>query len=150
MAKQFITEAARMQKLAGIINETEENTIDEGFKDWLIGLGLTAATIAGGAKVYQMDKAQEKDRNARIAYYNKNLSPVFNNMGDDQKSTLGSAINDIKKELAIAPTSTITPEEFSKVLSNYAETYIKNHPNEFSIGEDSLIYWNKIKENPYK
>ena len=149
MSKQFITEAKRMQKLAGIIAENQEETIDEGFKDWLIGLGLTAATILGGVKVHQLDQKQQADRKAQVAFYEKNISPVFNKMSDEQKLNLGSSINDIKKKFAFG-SSDMTGAEAADVLKRYAEDYIKNNPNEFSIGEDSLIYWNKAKENPYK
>jgi hypothetical protein len=149
MSKQFITEAKRMQKLAGIIAENQEETIDEGFKDWLIGLGLTAATILGGVKVYQLDQKQQADRKAQAAFYEKNISPVLDKMSDEKKLDLGSAINDKTKKLAFG-SSDMTGEEAAGVLSRYAEDYIKSHPNEFSIGEDSLIYWNKAKENPYK
>jgi hypothetical protein len=148
--KQFITEAQRMQKLAGIIVENHEKTIDEGFKDWLIGLGLTAATILGGVKVYQLDQKDQADRKAQIVYFEKNILPVFNKMDDIQKSSLGSQIDKGTGKFTLSSNSSITPNEFSKMLTDYAEEYIKNHPNEFSIGEDSLIYWNKAKENPYK
>jgi hypothetical protein len=149
MSKQFITEAKRMQKLAGIIAENQEETIDEGFKDWLIGLGLTAATILGGVKVHQLDQKQQADRKAQIAFYEKNIRPVLNKMSDEKKLDLGSSINDRTKKFAFG-SSDMTGAEAADVLKRYAEDYIKNHSNEFSIGEDSLIYWNKAKENPYK
>ena len=148
--KQFITEAQRMQKLAGIIVENHEKTIDEGFKDWLIGLGLTAATILGGVKVYQLDQKQQADRKAQIVHFEKNILPIFNKMNDEQKSSLGSQIDKGTGKFTLSSNSSITPNEFSKMLTDYAEEYMKARPNEFSIGEDSLIYWNKAKENPYK
>jgi hypothetical protein len=148
--KQFITEAQRMQKLAGIIVENHEKTIDEGFKDWLIGLGLTAATILGGVKVYQLDQKDQADRKAQIVYFEKNILPVFNKMDDIQKLALATQINRGVGKYAFSDNTSLTPNELEKILTDYAKEYIKNHPNEFSIGEDSLIYWNKAKENPYK
>lgn len=151
MAKQFITEAARMQKLAGIINETEENTIDEGLKDWLIGLGLTAATIAGGAKVYQMDQAREKDKKAQQEYFDNALSKVWDKMSDEQKSDLGSIINDKTKKLSVASGSSLSAEDFSKALVKYAGEYMRSHANEFSVDpQDSTIHWKFEEASPYK
>jgi len=149
MSKQFITEAKRMQKLAGIIAENQEETIDEGLKNLIIGLGLTAATIFGGVKVHQLDQKQQATRQAQIEYFKKALTPVLDKMSDEQKLNLGSSINDIKKKFAFG-SSDMTGEEAAGVLKRYAEDYMENNPNEFSIGEDSLIYWNKAKENPYK
>jgi hypothetical protein len=151
MAKQLIKEAARMQKLAGIINENEQNILDEGLKDWLVGLGLTAATIAGGIKVYQMDQAQEKDKKAQKEYFDNVLSKVFNKMTDEQKSDLGFNINEKTNKLSIAPTSKITPIEYSKILARYAEEYVETHANEFSVDPQSgLIHWKLEKTSPYK
>jgi hypothetical protein len=148
--KQFITEAQRMQKLAGIIAENHEETIDEGFKNWLIGLGLTAATIFGGVKVYQLDQKQQADKKAQIVYFEKNILPVFNKMDDTQKLALGAQINKGTGKFTLSSNSSITPDEFFKMSIDYAEKYMKARPNEFSIGEDSLIYWNRAKENPYE
>lgn len=145
MAKQFITEAARMQKLAGIINETEENTIDEGLKNWIIGLGLTAATIAGGATVYQIDKAKENDQKIQKAYFDNVLSNVWDKMSDEDKSNLGTTINSIKKDMVYG--SNYSADDLIKINSNYASKYIQKHPNEFSINpEDNTIHW-KFEEN---
>jgi len=148
--KQFITEAQRMQKLAGIIVENHEKTIDEGFKDWLIGLGLTAATILGGVKVYQLDQKDQADRKAQIVYFEKNILPVFNKMDDIQKLALATQINRGVGKYAFSDNTSLTPNELEKILTDYAKEYIKNHPNEFSIGVDSFIYWNRAKEHPYK
>jgi len=148
--KQFITEAQRMQKLAGIIVENHEKTIDEGFKDWLIGLGLTAATILGGVKVYQLDQKDQADRKAQIVYFEKNILPIFNKMDDIQKLALATQINRGVGKYAFSDNTSLTPNELEKILTDYAKEYIKNHPNEFSIGVDSFIYWNRAKEHPYK
>jgi hypothetical protein len=150
---QLINEAKRMQFLAGLITESQmngEENLDEGFKDWLIGLGLTAATILGGVKVYQLDQKQQADKKAQVEYFSKKLTPVIDKMDDEKKSDLGTQINDITKKLSVASNSQMSAEDYSKALSNYAESYMESHPNEFSIGEDGLIYWNKAKENPYK
>jgi len=83
-------------------------------------------------------------------HFEKNILPVFNKMNDEQKSSLGSQIDKGTGKFTLSSNSSITPNEFSKMLTDYAEEYMKARPNEFSIGEDSLIYWNKAKENPYK
>lgn len=141
---QLINEAKRMQYLAGLINESQlnEENIEEGFKEWVLAGLITLGTIGGGIKVYQMDKEAEADRKAQTEYYDNILSKSLDKMSDVEKVELGSKISDKTKELAIAPTSKITPQEFSRILQRYAEDYIKSHPNEFSVdAQNGLLHW---------
>lgn len=142
--KQPLHEIARMQKLAGLINESQisEENLDEGFKEWVLAGLITLSTIAGGTKVYQMDKEAQADRKAQTEYYENILGKSFEKMSDDEKSDLGSQINDKTKKLALASTSKITSEEYSKILSRYAEEYMRSHANEFSVdAQDGSIHW---------
>jgi len=141
---QLINEAKRMQYLAGIINESQlnEENLEEGFKEWVLAGLITLGTIAGGTKVYQMDKEAAVDRKAQTEYYENILSKSLEKMSNEEKVELGSKINDKTKKLSIAPTSKITPEEFSEILTKYAEDYIKSHANEFSINaQDGSLHW---------
>ena len=147
---QYINEAKRFQKLAGIINESQlsEENLDEGFKEWLLAGLITLSTIAGGIKVYQMDKEAETDRKAQTEYYQNILKKSVDKMDDHKKAELGGAISDRTGALSIAPNSDITPQQFSKVLSTYADNYIKSHPNQFSVNaKDSSLHW-KFEEAP--
>jgi hypothetical protein len=143
--KTQINEIKRMQQLAGIINESqlnEDEMIDEGFKEWVLAGLITLGTIAGGTKVYQMDKEAEADRKAQIEYYDNILSKSVEKMSDEQKSDLGAKINEKTKNLTVSSSSKITPTEFSKILSKYADDYIKSHPNEFSVSaKDGSLHW---------
>jgi hypothetical protein len=78
---QLINEAKRMQYLAGIINESQlnEENLDEGFKEWLLAGLITLGTIAGGTKVYQMDKEAEADKAAQTEYYENILGKSLKN-----------------------------------------------------------------------
>lgn len=143
---QLINEAKRMQYLAGILTESqlneEEDIMEEGLKDWILAGLITLGTIAGGTKVYQMDKEYEADKKAQTEYYDNILSKSLEKMSDEQKSDLGNNINKKTKELSVTSTSKITPEEFNKFLTDYAEDYVKAHPNEFSISaKDGLVHW---------
>jgi hypothetical protein len=141
---QLINEAKRMQYLAGIINESQlnEENLDEGFKEWILAGLITLGTIAGGTKVYQMDKEAETDKAAQTEYYENVLSKSLDKMDDTQKSDLGDIINAKTKKLVLAPGSNMSSEDFSKALANYADNYIKSHPNEFSVGaQDSSLHW---------
>jgi hypothetical protein len=143
--KQQLNEIKRMQLLAGIITESQlnqEEMIDEGFKEWLLAGLITLGTIGGGMKVYQMDKEAETDRKAQIEYYENILSKSLEKMTDEEKSDLGSEINQKTKKLAISPSSDMSAEEFSSVLSRYADDYIKSHANEFSVSaQDGSLHW---------
>jgi hypothetical protein len=141
--KTQLNEVYRMQQLAGIINESQlnEENIEEGMKDWLLA-GLITLSTLGGVKVYQMDKEAEADRKAQTEYYDNILSKALEKMSDDQKSDLGNTINKKTKDATVSSNSTITPTEFSKFLGDYAERYVKAHPNEFSISaKDGTIQW---------
>jgi len=142
--KQQINEIRRMQQLAGILTESQldKENLDEGFKEWILAGLITLSTIAGGIKVYQMDKEAEADKAAQTEYYENILGKSLNKMDDTQKSDLGNMINTKTKKLALAPNSDITSIQFSKTLANYADDYIKNHPNEFSVdAKDGSLHW---------
>jgi hypothetical protein len=141
---QLINEAKRMQYLAGIINESqlnEEDIMEEGLKDWVLA-GLITLSTLGGVKVYQMDKEAEADRKAQTEYYDNILSKALEKMSDDDKTKLGHKINDKTRDMSLAPTTKITPLEFARIVKDYAEDYVKAHPNEFSISaKDGTIQW---------
>jgi hypothetical protein len=143
--KTQLNEIRRIQKLAGIINESylDEENLEEGFKEWVLAGLITLGTIGGGTKVYQMDKEAQMDKKAQIEYYENVLGKSLDKMDDTQKSDLGDMINAKTKKLAISPNSNMSSEDFSKALANYADSYIKNHPNEFSVdAQDGSLHWN--------
>lgn len=132
-----------MQQLAGIITESQfsEETIEEGMKDWLLA-GLITLSTLGGVKVYQMDKEAEADRKAQTEYYDNILSKALEKMSDDDKTRLGYKINDKTKDMSLSFDTKITPIEYARINKDYAEDYVKAHPNEFSISaKDGTIQW---------
>jgi hypothetical protein len=141
---QLINEAKRMQYLAGIINESqlnEEDIMEEGLKDWILA-GLITLSTLGGVKVYQMDKEAETDRKAQTEYYDNILSKALGKMSDEQKTELGDKINDKTRDMLLTLDTKITPIQFAKFLGDYAEDYVKAHPNEFSVSaKDGTIQW---------
>lgn len=142
----LINEAKRMQYLAGILNESqlneEEDIMEEGLKDWILAGLITLGTIAGGTKVYQMDKEYEADKKAQAEYYDNILSKAFDKMTDEQKADLGMTISSKTKALMHGSKDFPTQDEWNIIHKSYANDYVKAHPNEFSISaKDGLVHW---------
>jgi hypothetical protein len=143
----------RMQMLAGIITESqykhftlilEDNTIEEGLKDWIIK-GLIALTTLGGVgKVYQMDQQQQLDKKNKIEYYDNVLSKEVNKMSENDLFDLGAAISEKTGALKSNHDWSKDPEgSFKRFVTGYAEDYMRAHPDEFAIGVNGGIYWLK-------
>jgi hypothetical protein len=148
MSKQLLSEEfLRMQKLAGLITENqynyaviilEDENIDEGLKDWIIK-GLIAVTTLGGiGKVYQMDQKAKEDTAKQTEYYNNVLSKEANKMSDDDLFKLGSDISD--KTGDMKGDSNTDANTYKKMIIDYAQDYIKTHPDQFAVGIDGGIY----------
>lgn len=147
MDYSYNSEFIRMQKLAGIITENqfnkaiiilEDETIDEGLKDWIIK-GLIALTTLGGiGKVYQMDQKAKDDKAKQVEYYNNVLSKEANKMNEDDLFDLGSKIADKTGDLK--GDSNMDADTYKKVIIDYAQDYIKAHPDQFAVGADGGIY----------
>lgn len=146
--EQFI----RMQKLAGVITESEyremrlileDENIDEGLKNWLLSGLIALTTLAGVGKVYQMDQKDKADRAAQTEYFKKVLTPEVTKMEKNDLSFIGAQINDKTKDLALDGKD--SPEELTYMFSNYAKKYMQEHPNEFAVGLDGGIYWTLAK-----
>jgi hypothetical protein len=143
MNKEFL----HMQKLAGLITESqysnaviilENENIDEGIKDWIIK-GLIALTTLGGiGKVYQMDQQAKEDKSKQTEYYNNVLGKEVNKMNEDDLFDLGSKIAD--KTGGLKGNANMDSNTYKKVVIDYAQDYIKAHPNQFAIGVDGGIY----------
>ena len=150
MNKEYL----RMQKLAGVITEgqykeylliLEDDTLEEGLKNWLIA-GLIALTTLGGiGKVVQMDQQAEKDNKARIEYYQKVVEPELKKYSEDDLVKLGAEIGQANKEIQFTSDqmNKMSNDEIYSIYKGYAEKYIKNHPQEFSVGVNGGIYWTK-------
>lgn len=143
MNKEFL----HMQKLAGLITESqysqtitilEDETIDEGLKDWIIK-GLIVLTSLGGiGKVYQMDQAQQQDKKAQIEYYQNVLSKEVNKMSDDDLFNLGSDIASKTGDMKGDPSA--DTDTYKKMMIDYAQDYTKAHPDKFAVGVNGGIY----------
>jgi hypothetical protein len=124
------------------INEDE---LDEGWKEWLLGGLITLSTLAGVGKVYQMEKEAETDRKAQVEYYHNILEKELDKMSDNDKEMLGYKINEKTRDLAFGDEQmrTMTDEDWEYTMSRYAEKYIRSHPNQFSVATDgSGVHWN--------
>lgn len=143
MNKEFL----HMQKLAGLITESqyskaviilEDETIDEGLKDWIIKGLIALTTLAGVGKVYQMDQKAKEDKKAQVEYYTNVLDKEANKMSDDDLFNLGSDIasktGDMKGNVSA------DPDTYKKMMIDYAQDYIKAHPNKFAVGVNGGIY----------
>jgi len=119
---------------------TEQEQLEEGWKDWVLGGLLTLSTLGGGAKLYQMDKQAEADKAKQTEYFQKVINPVLGKMSDEQLLDLGDELNQKTGKYSIAPGSSITPKEFSQTLRNYAENYIKANPQMFGVTSDGQIH----------
>jgi len=142
-------EIKKMQKIAGIITEGEyrmiiealhDETLDEGWKSWILGGLMALTTLAGIGKVYKMDKQAEADRAKQTEYYNNVLSKEVTKMSEDDLFKLGTDIAAKTGELKYSSSQDINPEMYKKIAIDYAQDYIKAHPNEFAVGVDGGIY----------
>jgi hypothetical protein len=145
-------EIKKMQKTAGVITEGEyrmilealhDETLEEGWKNWLIGGLITLSTLGGVGKVYQMDQQAKADRAKQVEYYNNVLSKEVTKMSEDDLFKLGADINDKTNALMYSSEMAKEPnfqENFEKAMIGYARDYIKAHPNEFAVGVDGGIY----------
>ena len=145
-------EIKKMQKTAGVITEGEyrmilealhNETLEEGWKNWLIGGLITLSTLGGVGKVYQMDQQAKADRAKQTEYYNNVLSKEVTKMSEDDLFKLGADINNKTNALMYSSEMAKEPnfqENFEKAMIGYARDYIKAHPNEFAVGVDGGIY----------
>jgi hypothetical protein len=145
-------EIKRMQKLAGVITESEyrmiiealnDETLDESLRSWLLGGLLTLTSLAGIGKVYQMDQQAKVDKSKQIEYYDNILDKELAKLDDQDFGEMGYDINKKTRDRATAPSSKLTPQEVFDSMASYAKDYIKAHPDEFSVGENGGIFWNK-------
>jgi len=80
-------------KTKHFLTEEEIQNLDEGIKDW-IARGLVAITLlAGGIKVYQMDKQAAQDKQDRVEYYQKALKDQVTKTETRDLAKLGIEIN---------------------------------------------------------
>jgi hypothetical protein len=140
-------EIKKMQKIAGIITEGEyrmiiealhDETLEEGWKSWILGGLMALTTIAGVGKVYKMDKQAEADKAKQTEYYNNVLNKEVTKMSEDDLFKLGSDISDKTGEMKGNPNADATA--YKKMMIDYAHDYVKAHPNEFAVGVDGGIY----------
>ena len=140
-------EIKKMQKIAGVITEGEyrmiieaihDETLDEGWKSWILGGLMALTTLAGVGKVYKMDKQAEADKAKQTEYYNNVLNKEVTKMSEDDLFKLGSDISDKTGEMKGNPNTDATT--YKKMMVDYAHDYIKAHPNEFAVGVDGGIY----------
>jgi hypothetical protein len=140
-------EIKKMQKIAGVITEGEyrmiieaihDETLDEGWKSWILGGLMALTTLAGVGKVYKMDKQAEADKAKQTEYYNNVLNKEVTKMSEDDLFKLGSDISDKTGEMR--GNSNADATTYKKMMVDYARDYIKAHPNEFAVGVDGGIY----------
>ena len=145
-------EIKKMQKTAGVITEGEyrmiiealyDETLDESLRSWILGGLLTLSTIAGVGKVYQMDQQAKTDRAKQIEYYDNILDKELAKLDDQDFGSMGYDINKKTGDRALSPDSKLTPQEVFDAMASYAKDYIKSNPDEFSVGENGGIFWNK-------
>jgi CRISPR/Cas system CMR-associated protein Cmr1 (group 7 of RAMP superfamily) len=157
----FSEEFLRMQKLAGIITESqfqdlmlilENENIDEGLKDTLrkwITAGLIGLTAIGGAgKVYQLDQQDKLDTQNKIEYYDNVLKTPAEQMAKDsvgydstELGSLGNKISSETGELSISSDSEADAKDLNNTYENYARKYMKAHPDQFGVSLDGKIVW---------
>jgi hypothetical protein len=145
-------ELKKIQKIAGVITEGEyrmiiealhDETLDESLKSWLLGGLLTLTTLAGIGKVYQMDQQAKADKAKQTEYYDNVLSKELAKLDDQDFGEMGYDIDKKTNAFSVSPNSKLTPQEIFDTMASYAKDYIKAHPDEFSVGENGGIFWNK-------
>jgi hypothetical protein len=134
-------ELKKMQKIAGVITEGEyrmiiealhDETLEEGWKNWLIGGLITLSTLGGVGKVYQMDQQAKADRAKQTEYYNNVLSKEVTKMSEDDLFKLGADINDKTNALMYSSEMAKEPnfqENFEKARIIFLNVLGEDHPN---------------------
>jgi hypothetical protein len=101
MKKQMLSEEfKRMQKIAGLINESTDENLEEGWKTWALGGLMSLATLAGIGKAYvpNIDSLSQKDE---IELAQNAYRDALKNMSKEDVDTLYSQVDksNIKDDL---------------------------------------------------
>ena len=117
---------------------SEQEQLEEGWKDWVLGGLLTLSTLGGGAKLYQLDKQAEQDRAKQTEYVQKVLDPVLGKMNTTQLAELGAEINNHTHKFALNGSE--TPDQLDDMFSNYAKSYVHANPAMFGVTADGQVH----------
>jgi hypothetical protein len=90
-----------------------------------------------------MDQQAKSDRTKQVEYYDNILSKEMAKLDDNDFGSIGYDINKQTGDRALSPDSKLTPQDVFSSMASYAKDYIKAHPDEFSVGKDGGIFWNK-------
>jgi hypothetical protein len=88
-----------------------------------------------------MDQKSKEDKKSQIEYYNNVLSKEMNKMSENDLYDLGADIAEKTGALKSSHDWSKDPDgTFERVVTQYAQDYIKAHPNQFAVGVDGGIY----------
>ena len=118
----------------------QEGDLNEGWKNWAIGAITALSVLGGGAALTQQNREAELDRAQKIEYYENSLQTTLEKMSPIQLEDLGLEISSHTGKFALSGDE--TPEQLEYLFSNYAEDYVKAHPDEFTVNpKDGLLHW---------
>ncbi len=133
--KKFLVEN-KLTTNSRILSEQEQ--LEEGWKDWVLGGLLTLSTLGGGAKLYQMDKQAQADRAKQTEYVQKVLDPLLGRMSDSDLLELGVEIN--QKTGKFATSGDETADQLDYRYTNYAKDFVRANPSLFGITADGQVH----------
>jgi len=92
MKQPLNEEFIRMQKIAGLITESTDENLEEGWKTWALGGLMSLATLAGIGKAYvpNIDSLSQKDE---IELAQNAYKDALKNMSKEDVDTLYSQVN---------------------------------------------------------
>lgn len=133
--KKFLVEN-KLTNNSKILSEQEQ--LEEGWKDWVLGGLLTLSTLAGGTKLYQLDQQAQQDRAKQTEYVQKVLDPVLGRMSTEDLARLGAEINNHTHKFALNGSE--TPDQLNDMFSNYAKAYVSSSPSIFGVTADGQVH----------
>ena len=132
--KKFLVEN-KLTNNSKILSEQEQ--LEEGWKDWVLGGLLTLSTLGGGAKLYQLDQQAQQDRAKQTEYVQKVLDPILGKMSNSDLLKLGVEIN--HKTGKFATSGDETADQLDYRYTNYAKDYVRANPSMFGITADGQV-----------
>ena len=132
--KKFLVEN-KLTNNSKILSEQEQ--LEEGWKDWVLGGLLTLSTVGGGAKLYQLNQDHNQDRAKQTEYVQKVLDPILGKMSDQQLVSLGLEIDSHTGKFSLSGNE--TQEQLDYLFSNYAKDFVHANPSLFGITADGQV-----------
>lgn len=127
--KSLMTEERLYGNLVTNKTITDEELIEEGWRDLLVGGLIVLTTLAGVGKLVHMNQEYKDSQKAKTEYYENILKDKFQNLSDEQLFDLGVEIQERFKPLAFTDDNPPTDDAFIGL----ARSYVQDGPQWFGV-----------------